>query len=1310
MGRAKQLNMPNEGEGPRTFVDGRFEVLRSLGEGAQGVVYAVHDRAQDSEVALKVLTDVEAHLLYRFKREFRELAEVVHPDLATLYEFFGNDGTFCFTMELVEGRDWLKFVRDDDAVQTSDETEDWVEPSVDGVTQRGSVPADGGMSDLLETAMSGLAAPRAGANSNARPLVPSSFAGTPEIPSVRPLFAVDEVRLRDAFRRLVSAVFVMHGAGKMHLDLKPSNVLVRPDGSVCILDFGLAQSTARESGARIVGGTPSYMAPEQGTGDVEPASDWYAVGVMLYQALTGVLPFTGASRDLMTMKRLGSPVDPHRLVDGLPDDLVALALRMIEPEPTRRPTELQLREALDLHDRQSQSLRYPVSTERVECVGRERELELLHEMWKTNDDGALRIALVQGPSGIGKSTVVETFLEDVQSRDECAWVLRGRCYENEFLPYRGLDGVIDHLSRKLAELDPEERELVLPRSRSALVGLFPVLESVMGGASRTGLTGIEDSPGDIQRRAVKVLRELFMRLRQRFGLLVYIDDLQWADSDTIRLMLDLFAPPAPPGMMLLLSARDDDLLERADLSDMLARLSDWGADAVTVQIERLASDALFGLVRSHAPHLDEARQSEIVAEAAGSPFLLLELAREHEENKGRTLDEILLNRVNSLPARARAFVETLSVAGRPMPPDVVFACVEEEVSTDNMTAMVAQLKADRLVRVRYSSRRDYLECYHDRIRQSVAQALPQELQTSRHSRIAKVLVDKKAPPEDIVPHLIASGAEHQVAEHARRAAESAARSFAFARAADFYELVLKYGIFPPRESATYREKWARCLVQAGQTQKAVPLLLSAAEHLPDALELRSEAAGHLLAGGRISEGMSVAETVLKDIGGSLPRSQLAAGTMFAWNELKLRLRRYRLGRKRRGAASRTLARDTDVYLSFARGFNVSSPLHSTAFFAKASNMALQLGDRRRAAMALGGHSAMISALFPNGVGQMLDRCWRYAKECGDAVALKYAAAGEAFTHYFNFGFERAHRIGVESLTYFAAQPARHNFEEERMHLLTALCRVPLGFFGQLEKSLPQVMREMERRGEIFAAAMLNTGSGSFLALVRDDVDALIQGLSNLDKFERSSGDYLSFYEGFARVNLALYTGEVKEALAFIEAHEKPWRKTGITHIEIGNVTVRLMRAQLMMRDFATTSPAEQRRYLRRMEKDARKLVHSRYVFGRAAGKMIESCARLVKGDKPGLLAALAESEALWESAEVLAYADAVRYVRGCALGGERGEQMMRVSLGRLEAEGVRAPEVFLRIFQPFPTDTLREWHAVSSMEEPATGRTDGMTR
>src|SRR5689334_3073171 len=148
-----------------TLGGGRFEVRGTLGSGSAGVVYRAFDHQLGREVALKLLRQASGRDLYRFKKEFRTLADIVHPNLVALHELHATEGEWFFTMELIEGVSFL----------------DWVRPGAQAGAPRSR-------QDILAA-------------------------------------APDLARLHSALVQLVDALVALHRAGKLHRDLKPSNVM-----------------------------------------------------------------------------------------------------------------------------------------------------------------------------------------------------------------------------------------------------------------------------------------------------------------------------------------------------------------------------------------------------------------------------------------------------------------------------------------------------------------------------------------------------------------------------------------------------------------------------------------------------------------------------------------------------------------------------------------------------------------------------------------------------------------------------------------------------------------------------------------------------------------------------------------------------------------------------------------------------------------------------------------------------------------------------------------------------------------------------
>ena len=252
-------------------------MLRRLGAGGMGVVYAVHDGLRNEAVALKTLRRADPAEISRLKREFRSLADLAHPNVVCLHELVVEPDTCFFTMELV-----------------------------DGVQRAGLRPHTG-----------------CGRGACQRCRGQRADAGL----------------VRSVLRQLVAGVSELHGKGKLHRDIKPSNIMVRPDGRVVILDFGL-MSDARPGEAAAddrMAGTPAYLAPEHHAGaDPSEASDWYAVGVTLYEALTGRLPFDGSWQELSWRKSHSDPLPPSSLQPQIPDDLNEICMGLLCRDPQRR--------------------------------------------------------------------------------------------------------------------------------------------------------------------------------------------------------------------------------------------------------------------------------------------------------------------------------------------------------------------------------------------------------------------------------------------------------------------------------------------------------------------------------------------------------------------------------------------------------------------------------------------------------------------------------------------------------------------------------------------------------------------------------------------------------------------------------------------------------------------------------------------------------------------------------------------------------------------------------------------------------------
>ena len=265
-----------------------YEVIEELGRGGMGVVYRARDLVNGRDVALKTLQRMNPDSLHQFKQEFRSLADIAHPNLASLYELVSDGETWCFTMEILEGVDFLQYV--------------W-----SGFDMLGA-------DDQRSATVSRIDEPR--------------------------LTSERLERLGEAVQQLVIGLSALHNAGMLHSDIKPSNVLMTTEGRLVLLDFGLIVPIDRKAGSKkFIQGTPLYMSPEQARAQpLTPASDWYAVGVMLFELLTGRLPFRGRSTNVLKKKRIKDPPDPAQMQPGNPQALNDLCLALLDRDPLDRPS------------------------------------------------------------------------------------------------------------------------------------------------------------------------------------------------------------------------------------------------------------------------------------------------------------------------------------------------------------------------------------------------------------------------------------------------------------------------------------------------------------------------------------------------------------------------------------------------------------------------------------------------------------------------------------------------------------------------------------------------------------------------------------------------------------------------------------------------------------------------------------------------------------------------------------------------------------------------------------------------------------
>jgi eukaryotic-like serine/threonine-protein kinase len=574
----------------------RFFFRRKIGEGATSRVFEVVDRDGGGRFALKCLRRerVNPEQLARFKDEFRALQRLSHRNLAKVYELLIDDRGASLLMELVEGTDFL------------------------GYTRPGIVPPE----RWIETQAHEL-----------------SGKNPAEQPYALGLLSIE--RLRDAVAQLVCGLRKLHGAGKVHCDIKSDNVLVDAVGRVVILDFGILAEARIDEHWR---GTPAFMAPEQFRGVFNEAVDWYALGGLLYAALSGRLRTSSSIAALAGQRCFARPTDPRLFIRDLPDDLVELSLALLDPRPEARPTGAEVARAVGVETHE-----LSVEHQATRFVGRTTECAELYAEFALACTGQSRVAHVHGDAGIGKSSLIRHFAKEAHQRG--ALVYRGSCYRDALVPYKGLDCLIDRLAAERALID----DALTAGDRFALATMFPVF-------AREGCVPVGLDEKGARGRAMAALTRLLAKLAEPRGLVLCLDDWHWSDSESLAILAELTQSSVLRRTLIVLGYRSEDSRGRS-----VQRIRQTLSIDLDLSLGPLEAPALRSLLDAHpAGRTFEAQR--LLRETRGNPLWISELVRASNPHSGRgpSVRELLASRIDSLTSSERAYLELVAVAGRPI--------------------------------------------------------------------------------------------------------------------------------------------------------------------------------------------------------------------------------------------------------------------------------------------------------------------------------------------------------------------------------------------------------------------------------------------------------------------------------------------------------------------------------------------------------------------------------------------------------------------------------------------------------------------
>ncbi len=1032
---------------------GRFRLDAVLGSGGMGVVYRAFDPMTNRHVALKTFLKVTSGQRSAIKREFRLLADVLHPNLVQLYELHADETECFFTMELVEGATTFEhWCRDADPQQSAK----WRE-ALYGPTLAADDP------QLVE--------PPAAAAAQGRP-------------------NVDMGRLKTSLGQLSEGLRAMHGAGLVHCDVKPSNVVITPLGRTVLLDFGVATGGGADAvHAGGLHGTPSFMAPEQLAGKApSPAADWYAVGAMLHLTVTGRLPFESVqSRYAGGLHR--APAYLANPIDQVPSRLADLIQGLLDPDPRRRFGAPQVAGWLGQIRPAQPSFRTSQAIA-VGLVGRARELAHLRSWLEVAGRTPVAVRLA-GPSGIGKSALLRHFLQQAVTTDQVV-ALAGRCHPMVTLPFKAFDELVESLARRMeAGLFNPDLQAIAPAELAALTSVFPVLSEPIW--RRRPRAPAPPQPTERRRAAFGALASLFADLAREATPVVWIDDWQWTDADSMDLLASLLAHPVIPRLLLVLSHRPDaELVQRLDSLEAATPRVQWHAMALTA----LGGDDATALVQQSLLSADPAAIEGLrhaIDEAGGSPFLLRQIATvasqvQQSAWQGRPLAQLLSVQTSSLDAAELAVLQAVAVSGAPVPRAVVGRLPG---TLEGLHNSIELLRKRCLVRFNFGGEGQTLLPYHDRVGDAVLAELDAEQLAALHAALAKAWQAEADPlPEPILRHLEGAGDLVQAGHYAVLAAERASAALAFDQAASAWAKAIALGATDlPRWQLFARQ--AESLADCGRGALAADAWVEAAR-LAEPLageataeQMRQNASVEYLRVGRVDQGMGLLREVLAKVGWHLPGGRGRAIADMLWQRARLAMRGLDF-RLRDGELPATDARYLDTLWAAATGVSFLDFVKANALGVAHLRGALDLGDRRRILRSLayeacyhsmlGGHAGVARA------EAMLETAKGLALDPPEPYETAWLALGKSSLAYFAGHFRVAYEQGLKGARIFATQCRAVSWEISSCQGFVVSALPYLGRFDELRTRLPDLIAEEDSRGATLAATGLHLGPRSLLWL------------------------------------------------------------------------------------------------------------------------------------------------------------------------------------------------------------------------------------
>lgn len=1054
------------------------------------------------------------------------------------------------------------------------------------------------------------------------------------------------VRFHRVFAGLARGLAALHHKGILHSDLRSAAVLVRPDDSAVLLDFGL-------------GGGPE---------GASTASDWYAFGVLLGDAAHGsaALHRTAVSdaaslATLLTTRSRADLTRPERIVSVLEQG----GLEPGEALPSREPQLL---------------------------VGRTQELDRLAR----EHVAALaepRLIVIDGPAGIGKTALADRFCEQLAPAG--IMVLRGSCRPDARVAFNAFDGVVEELVRA-AGLDASIRNGLEPTGSGPLLALFPAFAELGWFGTRSRGDGRRE-----RQQAIGALVETIERLCRQRRVVIRIDDLQWADADSVELLAALVRGRVAGTMILGTTRTSPD----SPLATAIARECDLEAGLTATRIELgplVGADAL-RLAEAAAGHhqLDVQATAVIARLGAGHPLLTEMVARHLAEGGELGLASLgdtgtfIRARLEQLAPADREVIDMLACARGRVAQAVLSAAWRRSESLDEslqrlesqhwVTRDIDPLAPHPLGATGLQPPSSVIAFYHAAIADAATTAdLSEPRRRQIHLALAQAC-EREAPRdrEQLVFHWSRANEPGRAIVHARTAAAVVQERLDFSGAAYFYQLALELVDDPAIEQELLGQL-GNMLIASGRSIEGGEYLLRGVGGSSEqaSLPTRIVAAEHLLRGGAREAGTVAMRMALTDVGIAWRRTVGGAVLSIIWNRARLGfgLRR----QDRSSAPSEPLSAEQrlelDALWSAGVGLSHFDSVRAFDFQVRHAQLALASNDPSHMALALSTESMLLAMQGQANEARSRELLAQARSYLGATEARAIEAHVRAMDASIEYAFGH-YRLAVDRALSGQHFCHRHTFGTQWEHSylvwIEACAWGRLGSYDEQRRCVERARVEARALGDAYLEILMRLGPAAYYRLAQDAPELAISEADAAKERSGASG-FLAYLRAYIGVSAHLYLGQVDAARQLVDAASQEVRKTGMASVELVRTEMEDLKARSFIAelDDAKGGKATRKKDVATAQRAMKWLLGSAQAGAKARGLMARAQLELLAGRTHEASLSFDEAATLLEAAGEQVHAAIARV--GCEIANGRKPDLVRFA----GEHGVVRPQPFIAAIAP----------------------------